>query len=68
MINWISVRLLLDIESIHEFPIRSIEFLPSFPQTYLDMDVFVELPLVMGVDENIVEWVLKLNKSLYGLK
>ena len=32
------------------------------------MDVFVGLPLGMSVDGNRVEWVLNLNKSLYGLK
>ena len=32
------------------------------------MDVLMELPLGMGVDVNILEWFLKLNKSLYGLK
>ena len=67
MVNWIGVRSLLDISSIHEFKSRSIDFVFSFPQAKLDADVFMNLPLVMGVDGNIGEWVLKLNKSIYGL-
>ena len=34
----------------------------------LYVDVFMELHLGMGVDGNRGEWVLKLNKSLYGIK
>ena len=68
MVNWTSVRSLLTIASIHEFPIRSIDFVIAFHQSYLDVDVFMEIHLGMGVDGNRGEWVLKLNKSLYGIK
>ena len=67
VVNRISVISLLDIECIHEFPIRSIDFVLDFNQYDLDVDVLVEIYLVMGVDENIREWVLQLNKSLYGI-
>ena len=67
MVNWISVRSILAIANIHEFSTRSIDFILSFTQVYIDADVFVELPVVMGFDGNRGEWVLKLNKSLYGL-
>ena len=67
MVNWIGVRSLLDISSIHEFKSRSIDFVFDFPQDKLDADVFMNIPLVMGVDGNIGEWVLKLNKPIYGL-
>ena len=59
---------LLYIGSIHEFPMISIDFLLTFPKADLDVYFFVGLPLGMGVYGNIGEWVLKLNKSLYGLK
>ena len=65
VVNWISVRSRLAIESIHEFPIISIDFLPAFSQSELDVDVFMDITLGMGVDVNRVEWFLKLNKSLY---
>ena len=60
VVDWISVRSLLAIASVYEFPSRSIEFLLAFTQAYLDVDVFVDPPLVMGVDGNRGEWVLKL--------
>ena len=68
VVNLISVRSLLSIESIHELQSISIDFLPAFPQSDLYLDVFVELPLGMRVGRNKGEWVLKLNKSLYGLR
>ena len=68
VVNCISVRSLLAIESIHKLPIISIDFVLAFPKSYLDVYVFMELPVVIVVDGNRVEWVLKLNKELYGLK
>ena len=68
VVDWISVRSILSITSINEFPIRSIDFVPVFLQYYLDVDLFMELTLVMAVGVNIVEGVPKLNKSLYGIK
>ena len=61
------LRSLLYKASINEFPSRSIDFVPAFPQYDLDVDVFMEILLLMGVDVNRVEWVLKLKKSLYGI-
>ena len=51
-LNWINVKSLLAISSIHEFPIISIVFVLSFTQIDLDMDFFVEVLLVMVVDGN----------------
>ena len=53
MVNRISVRSLLAIESIHEFSSRLITFVIDFNQSDIDVDVFMELPLGMLVDENI---------------
>ena len=61
------MRSLLDISSIHELQIRSIDFSLVFSQAYLDVGVFIEFPLVMGVDIKIVEWSLKLNGFLHGI-
>ena len=67
MVNWISVRPLLDIASIHEFTIRSIDFVLAFLQYDLDVDVFMELPLGMEVYENRGEWFLNLKNHFMGL-
>ena len=53
---------------MNEFTRISIDFVLAFPQENLDVDVFMDILLVMGVDRNIVEWVIKINKSLYGIK
>ena len=65
VVNWISVRSLLAISSIHELPNILTDFLLDFPLYDLDVDVFMDLPLGMGVDRNRGEWVLKSNKSTY---
>ena len=65
MVNWISVRSLLAITIIYEFPSRKFDFILAFTLSELDVDVFMEIHLGMGVDGNIGEWFLKLNKSLY---
>ena len=67
MEKWISVRSLLSIEIIHEFPSRSIDFVLSLPQANLDVGVLVELLLLMIFDGNRGEWLLKLNQSLYEI-
>ena len=60
--NCISVRLILAIASIHEFPSISIDLVLVFTQDCLDVDVFMDIPLVMVVDGNRVEWVINLIK------
>ena len=62
------MRSLASISSIHELTSISIDFVLDFPQDELDVDVFMEFLLVMGVGRNIVKWVLNLSKSLYGCK
>ena len=52
MVNWISLRLLLAIESIHTFPSRLINFELAFTQDNLSVDFFMDIPLGMVVDGN----------------
>jgi len=72
VVNWLSVRILFALSIIHDLDTRSIDFVLAFPQAPLDIDVFMELPYGFAVDgitdENSKGYVLKLNKSLYGLK
>ena len=41
VVKYIRARSLLAIISIHEFPIRSIDFVLAFSRADLDLDVFV---------------------------
>ena len=67
MVNWLSVVSLLFMASIYELPIISIDFVLAFHQSDLDVDIFMDIPLVMEFVGNREEWVLNLNKSLYGI-
>ncbi len=70
VVNWESVRIILAIAKIHGLLSKSINFVLAFPQADLEIPVYMELPI--GFDplngENEKFYVLKLNKSLYGLK
>ena len=49
-------------------PSISIDFVFYFIQADLDADFLIDINLWMLVDVNKGEWVLKLNRSLYGIK
>jgi hypothetical protein len=72
VVTWASIRLLLFVAKIHGLKSKSIDFVLAFPQADLDVPVYMELPAgvnpinVSDGDRRI--YVLKLNKSLYGLK
>ena len=67
VVNWISVRFLISIAIIHELPSIPIECIPALTKAELYVDIFMYIPLWMLVDGNMVEWVLKLNKPIYGI-
>ena len=71
VVNMLTVRLLLALCNIHGLHSKSIDFVLAFPQADLDVDIWMELPMgiVVGSHEsNSRGYVLKLKKSLYGLK
>ena len=72
VVTWASVGLLLIIAKIHNLEPKSIDFVLAFPQAYLDIPVYMELPSSVTpayeIDENRRRYVLGINKSLYGLK
>ena len=70
VVNWASVRMLLAIAKIHDLPSKGIDFVLAFPQAELEVPVYMELPIgfVSENDERRGKYVLRLNKSLYGLK
>jgi hypothetical protein len=70
VVNWASVRILLAVAKIHGLPSKSIDFVLAFPQADLEVPVYMELPLGFDAPHNESRklYVLRLNKSLYGLK
>jgi histone deacetylase 1/2 len=71
VVNMLTVRLLLALCNIHGLESKSIDFILAFPQADLDVDIWMELPtgiVVHGKDNESRAYVLKLKKSLYGLK
>ena len=54
---------------LEDLDTRSMDFVLAFPQADLDTDVYMELPFGFEApDGQRNAYVLKLNKSLYGLK
>jgi hypothetical protein len=70
VVNWASVRLICAIAKIHGLSSKSINFVLAFPQADLEILVCMELPIGFEAPdgENHKTYVLKLKKSLYGLK
>ena len=70
VVNWASVWLILAVAKIHGLSSKSNDFVLAFPQADLEIPVYIELPI--GFDDTEGEYrksyVLRLNKSLYGLK
>ena len=71
VVNMLTVCLLLTLCNMHGLEFKSIDFILVFPQADLDVDIWLELPtgtVVSGKDNESRAYVLKLEKSLYGLK
>jgi len=71
VVNWISVRFLLVLSEIVGLESRAIDFVLAFPQAELDVPVYMELPIGMevpGSEQNRKVHLLRLKRSLYGLK
>ena len=73
VVNMLSVRLILAIAKIHKLDSKAIDFVLAFPQADLKEDIWMQLPIGFQIDgqteaDSDRHYVLKLNKSLYGLK
>jgi hypothetical protein len=70
VVNMVTVRLILLLARIYKLESKAIDFVIAFPQAELDVDIWMCLPIGFQVDtENESKcYILKLNKSLYGLK
>ena len=67
MVNWLSVRTRMAHSIIHDLETRSIDFVLAFPQADLDVLIFMEMLIGFNC-EDPGQYVLRLNKNLYGLK
>ena len=69
VVNALTVKILLVIAKLHKLDSKSIDFVLAFPQADLDTDIWMEIPPGFESDDGQEQTqVLKLNKSLYGLK
>jgi hypothetical protein len=70
VVNMVTVRLILLLARICKLESKAIDFVLTFPQAEFDVDIWMYLLLGFQVDtENECKcYILKLNKSLYGLK
>jgi hypothetical protein len=71
VVNMLTVRLLLALCNIHKLESKSINFVLAFPQAKLDANIWMEVPLGIAVydrEDHSGMYVLKIKKSLYGLK
>ena len=73
VVNILTVCLVLVIAKLHKLDSKAIDFVLAFPQADLKEDIWMSLPVGFQVDgqtEEDSDWnyVLKLNRSLYGLK
>ena len=70
-VNWISVNFLMIVEKILKLDKKVIDSVLAFSQADLDVPVYTELPAGMdlaGHGKDSSKYLLKLKKSLYGLK
>jgi hypothetical protein len=70
IVNWGSVSILLAVAKIHGLFSKSIDFVVAFPKADLEVPVYMELLLGFNASDNKSQrfYVLRLNKSIYGLK
>jgi hypothetical protein len=65
-------KILLIVAKIHSLESKSLDFILAFPQADLDIPVYMELPAGVNpvdvYDGDQRKYILKLNKSFYGLK
>ena len=67
VVNWMSIRTMLVLRSLHNLHAWSADFVQAFSQPEIKVDIYLEIPLDMRSPEN-KGYVLKLLKNLYGLK
>ena len=67
VVQWSTIWLLLILILTNDWKTRVIDYTNAFPQANIDTDIFVEPPALLGSKSGDNK-ILKLKKSLYGLK
>ena len=67
VVQWSTIRLMLILILTNKWVTRVIDYTNAFPQADIDTDIYVEMPALLG-NKTGGDKVLKLKKSLYGLK
>ena len=68
VVGWITVRFLMIIASIMKWKTRQIDFVLAYPQADIEQPMYMELPSGVIPTDPSKDYVLKLNKNLYGQK
>jgi hypothetical protein len=71
VVNMLTVCFLLALCNIHGLESKSIDFILAFPQANLHKDIWMELSVGIVINsnpDNSCTYVLKLKRSIYGLK
>ena len=71
IVNWISIRFLLKVSQVLKLNTQAINFTFVFPQADLEVPVHMKFPAGADLAGNFgkcSQYVLKLRKSLHGLK
>ena len=66
--KWMNVKIMLTIAAIENLLTKSIDFVLAYPQSDLEVDIYMELPQGFNVGPKSGRCVLKLQKNLYSLK
>ena len=67
VVQWSTIRIMLILIITNKWVTRVIDYTNAFPQADIDTDIYVETPAMFGSKKG-TDKVLKLKKSLYGLK
>lgn len=68
VVSWTTVRFLFILASLKGIESRQIDYVQSFPQSDLTEEVFMQLPAGFKPPDDSQQYVLTLEKNLYGLK
>ena len=68
VVSWETIRSLLTLSIINGWNTRQINFVLAFPQAKPECDMYMEIPRGCNVGGSKSNYVLKLNKNLYGSK
>jgi hypothetical protein len=66
--NWASIRLLLTHAIINKWHTRQIDYVQAYTQAEVETEMYMEIPKGYKIDDPSDDFVLKLNKNIYGQK